>query len=56
MLVKNPQIYEKRNEISVYVQKPIKIDEFNEAKQKVIKERVEKRKIKRTEVAENNKL
>ena len=36
------------------VQKPIKIDAFNEAMQKEVKECVEKRKIKRREVAEKN--
>ena len=40
----------------VYKQKPIKIDDFNEVEEKEGKERVEKRKIKRREVAEKNKL
>ena len=57
MLGKNPQKYERVcNETSVYEQKPIKIDDFNEAEKKEIKEPVKKRKIKRIEVAENNKL
>ena len=57
MLGKNPQKYEGVcNETSVYEQKPIKIDDFNEAEEKEIKEPVQKRKIKRIQVAENNKL
>ena len=44
------------NETCVYEQKPIKIDEFNKAKEKEVKERIEKRKIKRRKVAEQNKL
>ena len=45
-----------RNEISAYEQKPIKICDFNKAGEKEIKERVEKIKIKRREVDENNTL
>ena len=57
MLRKNPQSHEGvSNEVSVYEQKPIKIDDFNEIEEKKIKERVEKRKMKRREVTENNKL
>ena len=57
MLGKNPQNYEGAcNKISVYEQKPIKIDDFNKAEEKEIKERIEIRKIKRREIAENNKL
>ena len=57
MLSKIPQSHERvRNEVSVYEQKPIKIDDFNEIEEKEIKERVEKRKMKRREVTENNKL
>ena len=56
-LGKNPQNYENnRNETDVYKQKPLKIGDFNEAEKKEIKEHVEKRKIKRREVAEKNKL
>ena len=56
-LGKNPQNYESvHNETSVYEQKPTKIDEFNVAEEKEVKEHVEKRKQKRREVAENNKL
>ena len=56
-LRKNPQSHEGvSNEVSVYEQKPIKIDDFNEIEEKEIKERVEKRKMKRREVTENNKL
>ena len=40
----------------MYEQKPIKIDDFNEAEEKEAKERVEKIKIKRREVAEKNKV
>ena len=57
MFGKNPQSHEEiRNEVSVFEQNPIKIDDFNEAERKEIKECVEKRKIKWREVAENNKL
>ena len=57
MLSKKPQSHEGvSNEVSVYEQKPIKIDDFNEIEEKEIKERVEKRKMKRREVTENNKL
>ena len=52
----NPPNYENvRNEADVYEQKPIKIDDFNEAEEKEIQERVEKRKIKQREVAEKKK-
>ena len=37
-------------------QKPIKIDHFNDEEEKEVKERVEKRKLKRREVTEKNKL
>ena len=40
----------------VYQQKPIKIDDFNEAEEKEIKECIEKQKIKQREVTEKNKL
>ena len=54
---KNPQNYESvYNETSVYEQKPIKTDDFNEAEEKEVKERVEKRKIKRREIAEKKQL
>ena len=54
---KNLQNYESvHNEASVYEQKPIKINDFNEAEDKEVKERIEKRKIKRREVAKKNKL
>ena len=57
MLRKKPQNYKKiRIDVSVYEQRPIKIDNFNEAEENKIKEGVEKRKIKRREVVENNKL
>ena len=57
MLRKKPQNYKKiRIDVSVYERRPIKIDDFNEAEENKIKEGVEKRKIKRREVVENNKL
>ena len=50
---KNPQNHENvRNETEVYEQKPIEIDDFNEAEEKEIKKCIEKRKIKRKKVAE----
>ena len=56
-LGKNSQNYKNIwNETFVYEQKPIKIDDFNEAEEKDVKERAEKRKRKRREVAEKNKL
>ena len=51
-----PNYEEMRNEVLVYEQKPLEIDDFNEAEEKEIKERVGKRKLKRTEVAENKLL
>ena len=46
-LGKNPQNYKNAHaETSVFEQKPIKIDDFNEAEEKEVKERVEKRKVK----------
>ena len=52
-LGKNPENYETiRNKTSVFEQKPIKIDDFNEIEEKEVKERVEKRKQKQREVAE----
>ena len=54
---KNLQNYKDiRDETCVYEQKPLKIDDFNEAEEKEVKKHVEKRKIKRREVAEKNKL
>ena len=56
-LGKNLQNYESvRNETNVSEEKPIKIDDFNEAEEKEVKEPVEKIKIKRRAVAEKNKL
>ena len=56
-LRKNPKNYEDiRNERCVCEQKPVKIDDFNEGEEKEVKKRVEKRKIKRRQVAEKNKL
>ena len=57
ILGKSPNNYEGvRDETHVYEQKPIKIDEFNEVEEKGLREHVEKRKIKRREFAEKNKL
>ena len=52
-LGKNPENYEtKRNKTSVFEQKPIMVDDFNEIEEK----QVEKQKQKRGEVAEKTKL
>ena len=52
---KNPQNYENvRNETSAYKRRSIKINNFNEAEEKDVKEHVEKRKIQRREVAKKN--
>ena len=54
-LGKNPQNYENvRNETCIYKRKSIKINNSNEAEEKELKERVEKRKIQRREVAKKN--
>ena len=51
-LGKNPQNYENNHtETCVFEQKPIKIEDFNEAKEKEVKKRIEKRKMKSREVA-----
>ena len=56
-LGKNPDNYETiRDETNIYEQKPINIDEFNDVEQTEVRERVQKRKEKRMEVAEKNKL
>ena len=56
-LGKNPRNYVNNHaETGFFEQKPIKVDDFNEAEEKEDKERVEKRKMKRREVAEKNKL
>ena len=56
-LGRNPENYETiRNETYVFEQKPMKVDNFNEIEEKEVKERVEKRKQKRWEVAKKNKL
>ena len=55
-LGKNPPNHENVcNETDVFEQKPIKIVDFNEGEEKEIKERVEKQKIKRREVAQKKK-
>ena len=52
-LGKNPENCENiRKEANIYEQKPVTIDDFNEAEEKEVKERVEKRRQKRGEVAE----
>ena len=54
---KNPSNYESiRKETNIYEQKPINIDDFNEAEEAEVKQWVEKRKQKRREVAEKIKL
>ena len=54
---KNPINYESiRKETNIYEQKPINIDDFNESEEAEVKQRVEKRKQRRREVAEKNKL
>ena len=54
---KNSENYEtNHNETNLYEEKPINIDDFNEVEEKEVKENVEKRKVKRGEVAEKNKL
>ena len=56
-LGKNPDNYETtRNGTCVFEQKPIKVENFSKIEQRQVKERVEKRKQKRREVAEKNKL
>ena len=56
-LGKNPQNYENVfGETSVCEQKPIKIDDINEAEEKEVKEHIEKRKRNRREVAEKKNL
>ena len=52
-LRKTPKNYKAiRNEKSIYEQKPINIDEFNDIEEDEVRERVQKRKEKRREVAE----
>ena len=54
---KNPGNYETiRKETNIYEQKPVNIDDFNEAEEVELKQGVEKRKGKRRIVAEKNKL
>ena len=54
---KNPENYKNiRNETNIYEQKPINIDDFNDVKEKQVKEHAEKRKQKRQEVAEKNEI
>ena len=57
LIGKKPPKYEEiRNDVLVQEKNPIKIDDFNEAEENKIKERVEKRKLKRREVAGNKLL
>ena len=54
---KNPNNYESlQKETSIYEQKPINIDDFNDLEEAEVKERVNKQKQKRCEITENNKL
>ena len=56
-LGKKPQNYKNAYaETSVFEQKTIKIDDFNEFKEREVQERVEKRIMKGREVAEKDKL
>ena len=56
-MVKNPINYENiRKETNIYEQKPTKIYDFNDAEEAEAKEHVKKRKEKRKNVAEKNKL
>ena len=56
-LGKNSENYENiGNKTNIYEQKPINIDYFNDVEEKQVKECVEKRKQKRREVAEKNKM
>ena len=56
-LGKNPENYESiRNETKIYEQKPINYGDFNKIEEKEVKERVEKQKQKRCELAKKNKL
>ena len=56
-LRKNPENCETiRNETSVFGQKHIKLDDFNEIEEKDVKELVVKRKQKQRDLAESNKL
>ena len=57
LIGKKPPKYEEiRNDVLVQEKNPIKIDDFNEAEENKIKQRVEKRKLKRREVAGNKLL
>ena len=56
-LAKNPENYEKIcHETNIYEQKPISIDERNDVEESGFCACVEKRKEKRREIAEKNKL
>ena len=56
-LGKNPQNYvQERNETCKFEQKPVDIDVLNEEEEKIVKEMVEKLKIRRREVTGKNKL
>ena len=56
-LGKNPINYENiQKETNTYEQKPVNIDDFNNSEEADVKERVEKRKRKRREVEQKNKL
>ena len=54
---KNPVNYKSiRKETNIYEQKPINIDDFNESEEAEVKQQVDKRKQKRRDLAEKNKL
>ena len=56
-MIKNPINYENiRKGTNIYEQKPTKIDDFNDAEEAEAEEHVQKRKEKRKNVAEKNKL
>ena len=56
-LDKNLENYENtHNKTNIYEQEHVNFDDFNEVKEKEVKERVEKRRQKRPEVAEQNKV
>ena len=55
-LEKNHNYESIHDETNIYKQKPINIDQFNEIEEAEVKERIEKRKQKRREVAEKIKL
>ena len=56
-LGKNPINYETvRKKTHVFEQKPMSVDDFNDAEEAEVKEQANKRKAKQQELAENKKL